>query len=420
MVLICMLLFFGGAVTILLIAIQEIPPWRETTVVPPLVRSLVLHTQDVVESFVGYGSARPIHRVDIAAELSATVVERVADIREGSVVAEGQELFRLDDRRYQSAFARARALADAERATLEELAVEAEGLGKLIKTSELEARVARDEKARVTSLFERNLAAKKEYDFADLAYQQTQRVLLEYQLQIAKLAPKRSRSNATIRGYEQDAALARLDIERCEIKAPFAGHIESLFADVGDLVAPGTVLVTLIDPSRVEIPINLPASVHGDVVPGAECQITSESMRGSTWIGTIARVAPSSDEQTRTFAAYAVVDNRRQDRPLVPGAFVTARVNGPTLPSRLLVPRSAVRSGRVFVVENGLARVRSVTVDRYIEDNAMISGDLRDGDRIILTRVERLADGSPVRVRATESGEAHATTTLASIGDAYP
>lgn len=400
---IVLFLSLGGVVAGGLYAARKAPPKRELAALPPLVETMEVLAQDVVERFVGYGSARAIHRAEIAAELAATVVERVDDIREGSVVSDGQVLFRLDDRQYRHASARAEALAAAERASLEELAVEEQGLARLIATAERESRVARDERSRVAALFEKDLAAKKEFDFANLAYHQAQRVLLEYELQTARLGPRRSRLLATIQGFEEEAALARLNIDRCEIKAPFDAHVAALHVDAGDHVVPGAVLATLIDPSRVEIPVQLPASIHDRVRPGAACRLTSESSSRSVWTGSVARVSPTADTQTRTFAAYVIVDNAVQERPLVPGVFVTAEIQGPTHPDRILVPRRAVRNGRVYVVVDNRSEAREVVIERYIEDRAMVRGELRSGDRVILSRLDRLANGSPVRARAKES-----------------
>lgn len=425
-ILIVMLLMLGGMIAGGLYALRQAPPRRDLAILPPLVETMYVHAQDVVEYFVGYGSANAIHRAQIAAELSATIVERVGDLREGAVVARGQILFRLDDRQYRHVFARAEALAAAERASLDELAVEQQGLAGLIATAQRETRVAREERNRVARLLEQELAAKKEFDFANLAYQQAQRVLQEYELQSARLGPRRVRIAATIRGYDEEAALARLNIDRCEIRAPFDAHIDSLHVDVGDHVVPGVVLATLIDPTRVEVAVRLPASIHDRVHVGAPCRLTSESTpskrlaAGSQWTGLIARVGPTADARTRTFAAYVVIDNAGQaqsgetDLPaLVPGVFVTARIQGPTHPDRILVPRRACRGGRVFVVEDNRARARSVVVERYLEDQAMVRGDghsprragagLRSGDRVILSRLDRLVDGSPVRTREPTS-----------------
>ena len=402
-VLIVAMMAVGAALAIGLLALSEEPPRREAATLPPLVEAVVVQAEDVVQRFMGYGSAQAIRNVSLAAEVAATVVERVDGIRAGSPVTKDQVLIRLDDRQYRHASEQASALAQAEQAALDELAVEARNLEQLVRTAEKELRVAQDEKTRLTGLLERGHAARKEYDFANLAFQRARRVLQGYQREAAKIAPRQARLAASKRSFEAQAALARLNVQRCEIRAPWTGRIQSILVDVGDHVSPGLPVLTLIDPSRVEIPIQLPAAEYDRVRIGAPCRIESESLVGKLWRGEVARIAPVADEQTRTFAVYVIVDNTDQAQPLVPGRFVRAEVRGPVYPNAILVPRRACRNGQVFVVEDDVARVRSVTTERLIEERALVTGDLHGGDRVILSHLDKLADGSPVRVRATLS-----------------
>ncbi len=402
-VLIAASLAVGGAIAGALVMSSVKPPRSDVVAQPPLVDVLVVRPEQVVQRYIGYGTVAALRSAKVAAELAATVTERVGDIRAGTHVAMGQTLIRLDEREYLHALERAEAQADAQRATLTALDSDKESLEALIKTADQELRVARDERERLIDLFERQLAAKKEYDFANLAYQQARRVGQAYQRELATIAPRREESLAALRAFEAEASLARLNMERCAIKAPFDGHIDSLFVDVGDHVAPGVVVLTVVDSSRVEIPVQLPTSVYGLLDTGATCQLTVESLPGMAWSGAIARVAPVADTQTRTFAAYVVVENGRQPRPLVPGAFVRAKVLGPTLSDRLLVPRSALRDGHVFVADGGIVQVRRVTVEQLIEDRALLSGELRPGDAVILSHLDKITAGSPVRVPRSAS-----------------
>jgi multidrug resistance efflux pump len=366
---------------------------------------VVVEPEDVAERFVGYGTAQPDRVANLAAEVAATVVELVGDIEAGSAVRREQLLIRLDDREYRYALARAEALAASDQAAIDELDTEAQSLAGLIRTAEQELRVASEEKARVSGLFETGHAAKKEYDFANLAYQQARRVLQGFQMEASKLGPRRARAVASKRSRLAEAELAVLNVERCDIRAPFAGTIESLLIEVGDRAAPGVVLVRLLDPAHVEIPIQLPAGVYDRLEVGARCRVMSESMPGSGWDGQVARIAPSVDSQSRTFAVYVDVDNAVQEHSLVPGTFVRAEVHGPTHLGRLLVPRGAIVAGHVLVARQGIAFERAVTVERLIEDRALVAGGLRPYDRVILSHLDRLSDGSPVRIEGTANRE---------------
>ena len=400
--LVLILLSLGGLAAWALLAWREEPPRRELSALPPLVETIVIEAQDVVERFAGYGSVRAMREAKAAGEVAATVVERVGDVRAGAGVKRGQVLFRLDDREYQHARDRAQAQADAQAALLDQLEAESVSLDRLIKTAERELRVARDEQSRLADLFERNQASKKEYDFAQLAYQQARRMLQEYERETAMLPARRTQLEATRRSFEAEAALAGLNVARCAIRAPFGGTIQAVLVEVGDRVAPGVVVATLIDSSRVEIPIQLPAGVYDRLTVGATCRVEAESMTGLSWSGQVARIAPSADEASRTLAVYVVVDNTKQPGPLAPGVFVRASVDGPTYKNGLLVPRRALRDGRVFVMEEGVVRLRRVSVKRHIEDWVLVSGELRSGERVILSHLSELIDGSPVRVDEDE------------------
>jgi len=399
-VIIVILVGFGAGVAKVLYETRVEPPRREADELPPLVTSIVVEPEDVRERFIGYGTAAADRSARLAAEVAATVVERVGDVRAGSAVVKNQPLIRLDDREYQLAFQRAEALADAERASLQELEVEREKTQQLLATTEKELRVAEAERARVEQLFEKQQAHKKEYDVAVLAYQQARRTVQGYQRELAKLEPRAARFEASIQSYKASAALANLNVERCVIRAPFAGSVQSMLVDAGDRVAPGMVVVELVDTAHIEIPLQLPAGAYDGVDAGSACSLMSESMPGVFWKGAIARLAPTVEEQSRTFAAYVAVDNAAQDRPLIPGTFVRAEVEGRLFEQRLLVPRAAVRDRRVFVVEDGVARPRDVSTAQTFVDRVIVTDGVLAGDRVIVSPLDIMVDGLPIRIDA--------------------
>ena len=410
LVLIVLLLGVGGLVGWLLAAMRAEPPKNELSTLPPLVETIVVHAQDAVERFKGHGTARPIRMTKIASEVSARVIERVGDIRVGSPVTKGQVLLRLDDREYQHALRRTTELAIAQQAAIDELTVDGQSLTRLMNTVKEEVRVAHDERSRLADLYERKLAAKTEFDLADRTFDQTRRVLQGYERQMATLEPRRRGIEASQRAYEAEADIARLNIERCTIRAPYAGIVQSIMVEVGDRLAPGVIAVTVTDSTRLEVPIQLPASLHHRIAIGTTCVLRQESAPEATWRGRVVRVAPEADERTRTFSIFVEVDNTAQPIPLLPGTFVTAEILGPTHHDALLVPRRACREGRVFIVEGDTARIRTVQTQRLIEDRALVIGALRSGDRVILSHLNQLADGSPVRVRPDRTATTDSTT----------
>lgn len=353
--------------------------------------------EDIQEIFVGYGSARADRAVTLAAEVGGMVVELAPQLNDGSPVAEGQLLVRIDDRTYRRQLDRAESMAAELEARIGQLDVERGNLERMAAIADQEVRVNRDELKRLTDLFEEELATKKEVDFAHLAYQRSRRGHLEYENQLALIDPRRVALSATRDVRLAEASLAELDMERCHITAPFDGQIERIVVQAGDRVQPGSEIARIVASRHIEIPIELAVSVRPRIAVGAHCSLAVESMPGIRWEGTVSRLSPGADPRSRTFSAYVMVDNNDHEVPLIPGYFLTARVTGPILRQVLAVPRGAIVQNHVFVVNDEAAHVRAIKIERLVGERAVVSGDLRPNDLVILSNLDVLYNGAPVK-----------------------
>lgn len=405
----------GTVVAALLYSLRRDPPRRALGFPPPLVRTYVVTPETITEQYIGYGTVATRRKARISSEVSGRVVEVVGRVRAGSVVRSGQVLVRIDDREYLQQLRRAEALTTADLAALDELAVEESKLSELLDTVRSELRSARSEWLRVSDLYERELAASKEYDSANAALQRTMRVLQGYELEQARIGPRRRQQLANYDANLAEVQRAKIVLQRCTIEAPFAGSLERLEVEVGDRMAPGTPVATLVDTGQVEVGLQLPGFVRDRIELGSRCVLRSESQPDTVWEGIVARISPTIDERSRTFAAYVEIDNAAQPQPCIPGSFVRADVYGPTHVDALLIPRGALRDGAILVAEGGVARRREVHVERLIHDRAIVSGDVRNGDHVVLSHLSQLKDGSPLRLTTQEptAGRASVRAVLA-------
>lgn len=382
---------------------------------PPLVEVQTLVPENLVQEFVGYGSARADHEVLIAAEGAGQVVELSDGVKDGSRVRPGDVLLRIDDRQYRRQLDKELGrLADVE-AQLARLDVEHTNVQRLIATAEAEVKITRDEHQRLSRLHEKNLASKKEWDFARLAYHAQLRELQGFQNQRDLIPAHRGELFGVRAARRADVALAKIECERCTIVAPPAGNhrstdqqaesssaqvwqIEKVMVDVGDRVRIGSEILRMMGTRFIEVPVELPLSARPKIKLQARCVLTMDSMPGAKWVAVVARLSPAADTHSRTFTAYLEVDNQQQETPLVPGYFLTARITGPTLNQVLAIPRGAILRDQVFVAEDGEVHLRHVRVDNLVGDRAVISGDIAPGDRIALTNLDTLFEGAAVRL----------------------
>jgi len=398
-VLVVSVLAVGLAIGAWLVSTKPLPARRAVVSRPPLVEVLPLAAQDVQQVFVGYGSARADRQATLAAEVAGEIVEIAQGVNDGSPVEQGQPLIRIDDREYLQQLARAQGgLAELD-AQLAQLEVEKENLQRLVAIAQLEVEVNSDERTRLSGLFEKGEASKTEYNFARRTYDRSRRDLEGLNNQLALIDPRRTFLQASRAARAADTELARLYVERCRIAAPFSGQISELMVEIGDRVMPGSRLAGITCLEKIEVPVELPISVRPLVVTGAPCTLEVESNPSLRWAGAVSRLAPVADERSRTFAAYVEVDNRQQETPLIPGFFLTARVHGPLLRKVLAIPRGAIDNGRVFTANNNQAHGRRVRVDTVIGETAVVTGELAEGDRLILTNLDVLFDGAPIRLQ---------------------
>ncbi len=357
---------------------------------------------DLQERFVGYGTSRADVRTTLSAQVTGTIVAVAEGIRDGVRVVKGQRLLDIDERDYRQQLVRAQSVAAGVVAGIAQLDVEKRNLEQLLAIAEDEVAVNRAELKRFADLLEIDQAATTEVDQARLTFQRSRRESQLYKNQIALIEPRRAVLEATRDANLADARLAELAIEKCHVVAPFDGQIDRVLVELGDHVRVGSEMISIVATRIIEVPIELPASVRPRLPSEAPCTLTVESMPGFLWRGRVSRVAPVTDERSRTFAVYVEVDNTDQETPLMPGHFLTAHISGPVLAGVLAVPRGALVEQHVFVASDQVAVAREVHVDRYLQEKAIVSGEVEPGDLVILTNLDKMYDGAKVRVDAND------------------
>ncbi len=128
--------------------------------------------------------------------------------------------------------------------------------------------------------------------------------------------------------------------------------------------------------------------------------------------GSLNFAAPTFDEKTGTFSARAVVSN--PDDRLRPGMFVTVNVLGMQRPNAVVIPRIAVQqtaNGQVVWLVNaeGKTEMRPVVMGDWIGDDWVVEDGLSGGETLIVSGVNRIRPGVPVKAIPASAGKSAAT-----------
>lgn len=226
----------------------------------------------------------------------------------------------------------------------------------------------------------------------------------ELQEQQAVASAAKDPAQKLIAQAQVEAAVGRVELEqlridRCSLKAPFAGLLLDYQVSEGQYVPKGTILARLADVSRLKV---LMPVGRGSVEPGKTMEL---SIDGKLVTGNVQAVLPLPEEYaalrelaTSWSAALVVVEN-----PEVLGLQAGQRVRSPLVPDALIgvVPARALKRGgdptsaELQVIRN--EHVTSVPVRLLGElgpDRVQVTGALRSGDVAVVASSVPLADGS--------------------------
>jgi RND family efflux transporter MFP subunit len=193
----------------------------------------------------------------------------------------------------------------------------------------------------------------------------------------------------------------RVQLRYYRVTAPTAGVIGDITVREGDRITTSTEITTIDDRRGLEAYIQVPINQAPDLRVGLATQILDADGKVVA-TNPISFVAPRVDPATQTVLAKALL---RDAPPSVRvQQFVKTRVIWRSAPG-LTVPVTAVSrvSGQyfAFVAESGpngmVARQRPITVGEIRENEYIVTGGLKAGEKLIVSGIQKIGDGAPVK-----------------------
>lgn len=402
--------------------IEPVPVERGDSAVP--VRTVLSTLVPMPRVFEGYGTARSMDAVVVASQVAARVVERPEAIEAGAAVEQGALLVRLDETDIRSRIEAGRQRAGALRAQLDVLTVDAVRVGAQVGIAEEEVELARRDLERVRDAASSRSATQADVDQRVSSLRRSERELESLRQGLESIPARRAQLEAELASTLATQRLDEQDLVRTAVVAPMSGVLQSVEAESGEYVRVGDPVARVVDLRRVEVPLRLALSAAGHVAVGDPVTLHADNDSGSSWPGAIARIAPEADAASRTMTVFVEVEASAGGTPLLPGQFVTGRVESSERTGRIVVPRRAVNGDRVLLARAGpgegvLVETVDVRVSHYVEGElpdvepgetqwAVIGDGLEPGERVIVTNLDDLIGGMPVApvpaVPAAESG----------------
>lgn len=335
---------------------------------------------------------------DEQAALSFKVTGRLSTLSVdlGSVVKKGQTIAQLDPRDFKMRMDQAEAGLQQARVRLglppqgedDHIVAENTALVRQARAVLEETRLNRERAAR---LVKEGVQSQAELDRTDSAYKvadsRYQDAMEEVRNREAVLVQRRS-----------ELALARQQLADTTLYAPFDGSVRERRASMGEYLAVGTPVATIVRVHPLRLRVELPEREARGVRAGLPVRVTVEGDT-SVYPGRVVRLSPAFQEQTRTLVIEAEVDN--QHGKLRPGAFAKAEIQTSTTTGVITVPTSALVTfagiQKVFTVKDNKAVERPVVTGQREEDWVEITEGLKAGEMVVAAP-GNLVTGQPVSI----------------------
>jgi RND family efflux transporter MFP subunit len=332
------------------------PDWARKAGRGVPVKSVKATVSDVVETVGGNSLVLPVSSDDGYAMITSTV--KSVDAEVGALVDANQRLITLDDTVFKAALRAAEStLAKAEA---------------ILAQSKIQYR-------RFAELYSKGYASKLELEEVELT-----------------LKTNEANYRDAISGLER----AKKNIEYTSIHSPIKGIITQRKVDYGQSVREGDLLISIGNIDKVYVVAEIAEEKISRISLGQAAEISFDSYPNLSVPGKVFKIDPNVDSKTRTFKAFIEVENK--DYMFKPGLSGYARLDykfrGLVIPALALLKNQNESS--VFVVEDGTARLRKISVQNVFYDKISVLDGLKDGEEVVCYGLLNLKDGDKINTQA--------------------
>jgi RND family efflux transporter MFP subunit len=326
----------------------------------------------------------------VVAQRKAAVASKVTgrlislSVEEGSRVKEGQVIARLESDDVAAALKQAEANLNAARHNLDEA-----------KADQKDAELSFN---RDKELVAQGFISRAEFDTADARYKKAAAAVAAAQAEIKA-------NSAALQG-------AKVAVEYTLIRAPFDAVVLTKNADVGDIVTPigaaanvQAAVVTVADMNSLQVEVDVSESNLRLVKTGQPCEIQLDAFPDLRFRGVVHMIVPTADRSKATVLVkvkFIDKDSRILPEMSAKVAFLSREVREGEQKARTALPARAVvtRNGKqsVFLVQGDRVKETPIRTGETFGDMIEVLGGVKTGDRIAVSPLDKLRDGSRVKI----------------------
>lgn len=388
------LLLAGGAWSVL--QFTHSTHVAETTLAPATtVETLTLHARSIANTVELSGTIRPLDQATLSTRVTGRIIQ--SSLEAGDRFRKGDVLAQIDvmdmtaqTSQAQAGVAQAQAEVVRSQATLNQL-----------KSQRLEVRaalrLAQINQSRMVQLQAEGAVSQSQLDQANTTLDEARARVTQSEAGIRQAEAAIAQSRAALSRAKSGVISASTSESYGTLVAPFDGVVVQKLAYEGEMTAPGTALLKVESPDRLQLEISVPEENLRFVQVGQPVQVGVDAVN-QTLNATIGQIVPAADPNSRSFLIKIPLNHSGR---LISGMFGRITLSLGEEQEAILIPvRALIQRGQlqgVFVVNTNNAQSTAVlrwvkTGQQRNEQIEIVSG-LMTGDRIVITNIHQLSDG---------------------------
>ncbi len=224
---------------------------------------------------------------------------------------------------------------------------------------------------------------------------------LETAINTAKQSNQAIKSaQAAVEAAQTQIAVAQAAVADTVVRAPFSGYISARPVAVGEYVSSASIIATILRTNPVKVQIQIAEADVPYIGIGRGVSIQVDAYKDRNFGGTVTAVNPLIEPTSRSAVVEAQIENN--DNALRPGMFSTVRITrdggslGVFVPKEAVLSDQATQNQRVFVIVEGIAKLRTVQIGTEESGSVQILNGVAADETVATSNLPQLYEGAKV------------------------
>ena len=392
---------------------SSVPKQKPAQELATSVRTIPIPQLDVSPIAIGYGTVQPVTTWDAVAQVEGVITYKHPQLNKGAIIEKDILILQIDPTNYELKISQMQADILANTAQIEELEVKLENTKASLDIENKALALTKKELQRLQRLVKKGGVSFSEVEAQERAML-TQQQSVQSQTSSLKLFPsQRALLEAQLQQKQSLLESAKRDLDNTKITMPFTGRISIDNIELDQHARIGNTLTAADALDKVEIEIQIPIRYfRGLMNPKAQSinllDLSQKNIKqglGITaqvvlreggihthWKAKFSRLTDTLDPKTRTIGVIVEVENPYADvkpgsrPPLIKGFFVEVHLTGAIRSESLVVPRSAIHNGHLYLIDNeSRLKITKVSTELLQAEFAVISGEIKQNETLVVS-----------------------------------